>query len=716
MANFARSSCLRYSFLNCSGASILTTQHVDVVAGEEIENEIDPQADRIDVPGGESHAGITPVMGMVRGKACRGAMILQNTAHPPALATLPQCRFTGSGSMSANVETQLKKAQKALSGGQFAEARDGFRQVLERFPANMRAKRGLWVSQSALADAGFAASHPSRRQLDEIAAALGAGNADEAATMAGGLVTSFPRGHGLRNLLGIALARLGNDSEAITAFRAAVELKPNFLEARANLAGRMMAQGDFDAALPVVTESLDMAPEDGTSLNAMTVCLLGLQQYDAALATGRRAVGVMPDHAEAHNNLGLCLRHLGKLDEAIASYRRALGIRPDYTDATLNLGVALVRSGQAEDAIDIYHRALQTGQGDTRLHSNLGLALIETRQIEDAIAQFDAALERDPNHVDASFNKFTAMALSGQRDLAWPHAECRFDSRRATPVSFRYRGGAPAWDGRVPLAGKTLLIHAEQGLGDTLMFMRYMTQLPAETGHIRLAVQDPLRTLIAAQEMPFEVVSLDTEDGGDNALPDFQCPMMSLPYLLGSGAASSAVARLLTVPESHLATWQHRLGPTERARIGFVFRGNPDHVNDMNRSIDLERFLTALPPGPDYHFLGIDLRRDERTVLSRRGDVRTHCEHIADFQDTAALVSQMDKVVCVDTSVAHLAGALGIETKILLPFTPDWRWGLDGEDSFWYASAKLIRQPARGDWDTPLSQVADAIRQLADRP
>jgi len=614
--------------------------------------------------------------------------------------------------MSASIETQLKKSQKALSSQKFAEARDGFRQVLERFPGNARAKRGFWISQSALADSGFVANHPPRQQLDDITTALRGGRAEEVAAMASALVTSFPRAHGLHNLLGVAEAKLGHKSRAIAAFRAAVELKPDFLEARANLASLMLAQGGFDTALPVLSDSLEMAPEDGTNLIVMTVCLIGMKRYDDALAMARRAIKVRPDQAETHNNLGLCLRHLDRLDEAIQSFRRALEITPDFIDAILNLGVALVRAGQAETAITTYRRELEAGRASAKLHNNLGLALIETRQLDDAIAQFDTALCLDPDHLDSRFHRFIAMALSGQLDEAWQHAECRFDSRRAVPVDHRYDGPVPAWDGTASLAGKTLLVHAEQGLGDTLMFLRYLPRLPADTGHVRLAVQGQLQQLIAAQSGTIEVVSLDdvSEDG---AAADFQCPIMSLPHRLGGRAAApAAIHSYLTVPEASLSAWQDRLGATARQRVGFVFRGNPDHLNDKNRSLALARFLTALPAGPDYHFLGIDLRQDERTLLARRNDVHSHCGDLADFRDTAALVSQMDRVVCVDTSVAHLAGALGIETHILLAFTPDWRWGLDGSDSIWYPSVTLHRQPAHGDWQP----VLDAIHTMLAQP
>ena len=200
--------------------------------------------------------------------------------------------------------------------------------------------------------------------------------------------------------------------------------------------------------------------------------------------------------------------------DAITSYRRALEIRPGFTDAILNLGIALTEQGGPR-AIKAYRSGIDDNKSNGKLHGNLGLALIETRQIDEAMAAFDRALDLDPDHLDASFNRFIATALGGQLDLAWPFAECRFDRRRNVPVDLRYQGDAPAWDGQASLFGKTLLVHAEQGLGDTLMFIRYLTQLPAQEGVIRLAVQAPLHRLVSEQAgslNQIEVVSLRDEE------------------------------------------------------------------------------------------------------------------------------------------------------------------------------------------------------------
>jgi len=614
--------------------------------------------------------------------------------------------------MSFSLESKLKKAQKAFSNRQFSDARDHYRQVLAKFPQNAQAKKGFLLSQSAIADGRVSSTHPPIRELDRIAGLLTGGKANEAARQAYALAPKFPDAHGLLNLLGVAATTIGREDDAIKAFTRAVQLKPNYMEARANLANRMMAQLQFQKALQFVEESLQLAPDDAITLNAMTVCLIRLDRFEDALKTGRKAVDAKPDNAEAHNNLGICYRRLEKWEEASQCYARALEIRPEFTDALNNLGLALVKQGRPLEGIDLYKRCLELNENSANTHDNMGLAYLDLKRFDDAVRHFDAAIELDENAVDATFNKFTALALDNKLQLAWPHAECRFDSRRTVPVDYRYTGDAPRWDGTMALDDKTLLVHAEQGLGDTIMFFRFLDHLPHLAKTVLVAVQEPLETLLAQQSIGCDITSLEKISAHGDSAADFQCPLMSLPYLLGNRLQTSkAPESYLTVPSQAASRWRDHLGPADRPRVGFAFRGNPSHQNNRNRSMDLATFLTALPDGADYHFLGIDLTKDERDLFAARTDLHSHAGELGDFSDTAALVSLMDHVVTVDTSVAHLAGALGIRTSLLLAFISDWRWGADGQQTDWYSSMRLFRQPAPGDWTTPAVEMASSLRQ-----
>ena len=256
--------------------------------------------------------------------------------------------------MSFNLESRLKKAQKAFASRQFTDARQLFRQVLEKFPKNARAKRGYLLSQSAIADASFASTHPQMQQLDHIAGLLSRGGMEDAAKQAYALASKFPDAHALFNILGVAAAGTGREEDAIKAFKRAVFLKPDFVEARANLANRMMARSDFETALLVIEESLALVADDAMSLNAMTVCLIGMERFEDAAEAGRRAVKASPDNPEAHNNLGICYRRLREWDAAAQCYARALKLNPDFADdpsardslgANVNAFVAAVLDG-----------------------------------------------------------------------------------------------------------------------------------------------------------------------------------------------------------------------------------------------------------------------------------------------------------------------------------------------------------------------------------
>ena len=613
--------------------------------------------------------------------------------------------------LSFNLETKLKKARKAFAGRHFSDARELYNQALARFPQNTHAQRGFLLSQSAIADSHASSTHPPMRDLDQIAKLLTQGEAEEAAKRAYGLAPRFPDAHLLLNLLGVAATNIGQEEDAIKAFTRAIHLKPNYMEARANLANRMMAQSQFEKALQIVGGSLQLVPDDAINLNAMAVCLIHLERFEEALKIGRKAVDANPDNAEAHNNLGICYRRLERWEEASRCYARALEINPEFVNALNNLGLALVKQGKPLEGIDLYKRCLDLNGESAITHDNLGLAYLNLGRFDDAIRHFDAAMEIDENLIDANFNKFIALALNNKLHLAWPYAECRFDSRRSVPVDFHYRGEAPQWDGTAPLQGKTLLVHAEQGLGDTLMFFRYLAQLSHLADSVLVAVQEPLEPLLARQSVDFKVTSLEKMSAGECGAVDFQCPMMSLPYLLDKSLApSEAPESYLTVPSQIASTWHTRLGLAQRARVGFAFRGNPDHQNDRKRSMDLKTFLTALPDGADYHFLGIDLSEAELDLFTARPDLHNHAKYLLDFSDTAALVSLMDHVVTVDTSVAHLAGALGVKTSLLLAFIPDWRWGVGVRQNNWYRSVSLFRQETPTDWTTPVAKVASTLR------
>lgn len=593
-----------------------------------------------------------------------------------------------------------------------------------------------------------------KQQLDMLVQALNKGQHKQVIAEGRRLIKLNPTVAGLYEIIGLAYAQSGDPQNAVKSFTRAIKLMPGLKSAHFNLAHVYLGAGRTQLAIDTLRRLVRADQNDMDACHLLGIALFrhgdlataaaqfatvvdrASHHHEARFYLGRiaRATGDdqaaldhfqavldhQPGQFEATFNIGNIHRDNRRPDEALSWFDKSLAIKPDHLDSLINRGTAQVQLGKPEQGISDFEACLAIDPANLDAINNLGLALIERRQMDEAMAMFDRALAHDPDFIDAIFSKFVILALQNRYDEALPLAEIRFDSRRSDPVRDDYATSLPRWDGG-SLAGRHLLVHAEQGLGDTLMFLRFMAQIPAEAASVTLAVQDPVYDLVAAQGGGFKVIRMSQAKGWRKTAagrPELRCAMMSLPVCLAAqgGGALAAPAPYLTVPPDHQSRWATMLGAARRPRVGFVFQGNRSHRNDLNRSIELDRFLTALPEGCDYHFLGIDLTDADRACLEARADIALHTDKIADFRDTAALVAQMDWVVAVDTSVAHLACALGIDTTILLPFTPDWRWGLEGEASFWYGSARLVRQPAIGDWDHPLAQVVDDVRQLVKNP
>jgi hypothetical protein len=327
--------------------------------------------------------------------------------------------------------------------------------------------------------------------------------------------------------------------------------------------------------------------------------------------------------------------------------------------------------------------------------------LLEQLRLDDAIASLDRAIEAKPDFAEAFLNKSLAFLLLEDFDAGWAMYEWRW--KVENPASQPRQFQEPLWLGEAPLAGRTILLHAEQGLGDTLQFCRY-AQLVKNLG---------ARVLFEAPKILHPVLG-DLEGieqlfkKGDS-LPgfDLQCPLLSLPLAFKTTIATipTSTAYLQSKP-ALVEAWADRLGERKAPRVGLVWSGNPGHGNDRNRSVSLAALLASLPAGLDYVSLQKEMREADRATLESTGKVRFFGPELKHFADTAALSDLMDIVISVDTSVAHLCGALGKPTWMLLPFCPDWRWLLERNDSPWYDSMVLYRQPSVGDWDSVFSRVA----------
>jgi hypothetical protein len=343
-------------------------------------------------------------------------------------------------------------------------------------------------------------------------------------------------------------------------------------------------------------------------------------------------------------------------------------------------------------------------------HNNLGNAQVKLFQHEEALQCYDQALALDPGYAEAYWNKALALLQVGRFSEGWVLHESRWAKPSFQPIVRHFP--QPIWDGSFSIAGKTVLLHAEQGLGDTLQFVRYVELLQEFGARIVLEVQVPLVSLINGL---FAVEALIKQ--GDPLPPfDFHCPLMSLPLAFQTTLSSIPIA-ITYIKSSHEKehVWAEKLGSTSGLRVGLVWSGDPRHQNDKHRSIPLAELMAVLPLGLEYFSLQPEIRDSDRQALDDYDRLVHFGPELKDFSDTAALCAQMDVVVCVDTSVAHLSGALGKPTFLLLPYNPDWRWLLERTDSPWYPTMQLYRQAQLGSWQSALEKVRADLLGLEKR-
>jgi tetratricopeptide (TPR) repeat protein len=410
------------------------------------------------------------------------------------------------------------------------------------------------------------------------------------------------------------------------------------------------------------------------------------------------------------NNSGLALHTQGLHLEALEKFQAALALEPDNAVILNNRGVCYFSLNLFEDAIFSYNKAIALDPAYLEAHNNRGNALVKLFQHEEALTSYDQALSVDPSYVEAYWNKSLALLQLGRFSEGWVLHESRWAKPSFKPIVRDFP--QPIWDGSFPINGKTVLLHAEQGLGDTLQFVRYVELVKALGARIVLEAQAPLVPLLDGL---FFVEALIKQ--GDRLPPfDCHCPLMSLPLAFQTTLSSIPIAipYIKSSPEKEYF-WGKKLVPTSQLRVGLVWSGDPRHQNDKHRSIALAELLAALPSGFEYVSLQSDIRDSDRQALENNDRLVHFAPELKDFSDTAALCAQMDVVVCVDTSVAHLSGAMGKPTFLLLPYNPDWRWLLERTDSPWYPTMKLFRQEQLGSWQSALEKVSADLLGLEKR-
>jgi tetratricopeptide (TPR) repeat protein len=460
-----------------------------------------------------------------------------------------------------------------------------------------------------------------------------------------------------------------------------------------------------DLAIDLIRQAIAINPVEASFHANLGVALQGLGRPEEAIACYRTAIGLRPQQPEAHNSLGNALAASGRLDEALVSYRTAIALRPNYAEAHYNLGITLKEQGRAEESVACYRKAIALRSDYQQAHYNLGNAFRDLRQLDAAITSYRRAIDVRPDFPDAHHN--LALALLAQGDLAvgWAEYEWRWKTSQLSEAQCGF--AQPQWRGE-PAAGKTLLIHAEQGFGDTIQFCRYTTLAAARGLQVVLEVQPPLVRLLRGLPGVDRVLSR----GEDLPAFDLHCPMLSLPLAFATTLATiPATPSYLSTDAALAETWRTRLASVSEPgpRIGLAWAGKPSNLADLRRSMAPDRLA------PLFALSGLRFVSLQQAGPKPPADVPMidFMEEMIDFADTAALIANLDLVISVDTAVAHLAAALGKPVWLLDRFDACWRW-LDGRrDSPWYPSLRLYRQRRPGDWDSVLAEVIHDLRRFA---
>ena len=615
----------------------------------------------------------------------------------------------------------LRAALGLHQAGRLAEAEDLYRRILAAQPRHFDSLHLLGVIFSQRGEHAAAV-----RQI-EAAIAVNPGIA------------------AAHNNRGVSLKALGRSSEALASFEQALGLAPDYLDAIRNRADALLDLRRFENALAGYDQAIALAPTVAPLFVRRGHALAALNRPEQAIDSYDRAIARDPNHRDAHLDRGIALAKLGRFDEAIASYENAIALNPSDAQAFSNRGAALKSLKRLDEALASCERAIACDRGLAVAFSNRGIVLKEMNRLEDALASYDAAVrlqpelseahgnranalvalrrfdeavaayERtvalDPNNATARCNSGMLKLLIGRFAEGWADYEARWHiGQMATD---RRRFVQPQWDGDADIRGKRLLLLPEQGLGDTIMALRYVRQVIDRGAAVILELPAALRTFLKRSAADCEIVS----DGDPLPYFDLYCPLLSLPRAFKTTLETiPANVPYVSASASQVDAWRERLGISSGIRIGLVWAGNPQHTNDACRSIGLQRLLPLLAhSGASFVSLQKDLRPGDAELLHAHPRLIHVGADLATYEDTAAVISLLDLVISVDTSVAHLAGALGKPVWILLPANPDWRWLLERSDSPWYPTVRLFRQTARDDWADVIARVGVEIGRLAGR-
>ncbi len=516
---------------------------------------------------------------------------------------------------------------------------------------------------------------------------------------------NFPE---VQNNLGNLLYRIGRIDDSLIAYAAATELRPDYAEAHANRGDASASQGKNEEALEAYRKAAEAAPNWPTAWFKLGNVLFQGNDFERALIAHQRSVDLNPNHLRGLTNLGATLEKLGRYEDAATVLRHALVLAPEDVSGLKNLGHVILKLGHVGEGLHLLRRASELAPDDPDAHYTLGNALLRMERLQEALACYARVRELQPSTARAYFAPASVLLMSGQYKDGWAAYESRFDMAAYKPNVKNVH--ERLWNGEA-LDGRRLLVHVEQGFGDTLQFARYVPLLRERIGDgkIFMLCEPELHRILETLEGVDEFYQLRSDA---TVTFDLQVPLMSLPHRFGT--------TLETVPNK---TPYVKVPPGTKAKIrrrkdtklsvAFVWAGRPTHSDDKFRSCTVNWFAGLFDiPGIDFYGIQWGPRAVELEPHLKRENVFSMTDKLTDFAETAAIIDQVDLVIAIDTAVAHLAGALGKPVWTLLPFGGEWRWLFRREDTPWYPNMRLFRQPILGDWRLVFQRIGAALTQM----
>src|SRR6516225_8727031 len=548
-----------------------------------------------------------------------------------------------------------------------------------------------------------------KRELESAIESIQRGEFRKAEKILLQITAREPKNFNANHMLGIVSTELNKIEQAEKYFKTSLSINATFPPLYKDYGTFLARAKQFDRAIEQFNIALRLYPNFALVYSDRGNALEKLDRLDEAIADYNRAIALAPRIFGFYNNRGNAFLRKKQFSEALSDFKHAIELNPNFAGAYCGQGNVLADLKRYDESLAAYDKALSLKPDLENAWLGRGNVFAGLKRYNDAFAAYDKALAVEPACAQAHYSEGLLRLSLGEMETGWRKCEYRWQTQQFR--SWKRNFFQPLWLGDRDIKDKTILLHAEQGLGDALLACRYVPNFAALGAKVILEVQSPLKSLLRG----LEGVSLLI--GRGEAIPHFDvhCPLMSLPLAFGTTIETiPSTVPYITVSQNAIEKWRSKLS-AQKLNVGIAWAGNPDFVNDRDRSILLKNILpVTCVNGVEYFSLQKDLRHGDDELLNANPYIVRLDKEINDFEDTAAVMMSLDLVISSDTSIVNLAGALGRPVWVLLPFIPDWRWLLDRDDTPWYLTARLFRQVNAGDWTIVLDNVCAALRRSVD--